>query len=67
MQVNIGEKIKALRKTTGRKQEDLATALGVTPQAVSRWEANGGYPDIEMIPAIANSVSYTHLTLPTKA
>ena len=60
MQVNIGEKIKALRKTTGRKQEDLATALGVTPQAVSRWEANGGYPDIEMIPAIAN---YFHITI----
>lgn len=45
---------------TGRKQENLAAALGVTPQAVSRWEANGGYPDIEMIPSIAN---YFHITI----
>lgn len=60
MQVKIGEKIKDLRKVTGRKQEDLATALGVTPQAVSRWEANGGYPDMEMIPSIAN---YFHITI----
>ena len=60
MQVNIGEKIKVLRKATGRKQEDLAAALGVTPQAVSRWEANGGYPDICMIPSIAN---YFHITI----
>ncbi len=60
MQINIGEKIKNLRKRNGRKQEDLATALGVTPQAVSRWEANGGYPDLGMIPAIAN---YFHITI----
>jgi len=60
MQVSIGDKIKDLRKLTGRKQEDLANALGVTPQAVSRWEANGGYPDIEMIPSIAN---YFHITI----
>ncbi len=60
MQVNLGEKIKELRKKNGRKQEDLATALGVTPQAVSRWEANGGYPDMGMIPAIAN---YFHITI----
>lgn len=60
MQVNIGEKIKELRKMTGRKQEDLATALGVTPQAISRWEANGGYLDIGMIPSIAN---YFHITI----
>ncbi len=60
MQVNIGEKIKDLRKQTGRKQEDIANALCVTPQAVSRWEANGGYPDIEMIPSIAN---YFHITI----
>lgn len=54
MQVKMGNKIKELRKRDGRKQEDLANALGVTCQAVSRWEANGGYPDMEMVPAIAN-------------
>lgn len=60
MKINLGEKIKELRKRDGRKQEDLAVALGVTNQAVSRWEANGGYPDIEMLPAIAN---YFHITI----
>ena len=60
MQVNIGQKIKDLRKRDGRKQEDLAKALGVTSQAVSRWEANGCYPDMGMIPAIAN---YFHITI----
>lgn len=60
MQIKLGEKIKELRKRDRKKQEDLAVALGVTNQAVSRWEANGGYPDIEMLPAIAN---YFHITL----
>ena len=60
MQVTIGQKIKELRKRDGRKQEDLAKALGVTSQAVSRWEANGCYPDMGMIPAIAN---YFHITI----
>ncbi|MBP3337905.1 MAG: helix-turn-helix transcriptional regulator [Lachnospiraceae bacterium] len=60
MQIKLGEKIKELRKRDGRKQEDLANALGVTAQAVSRWESNGGYPDMSMIPAIAN---YFHTTI----
>ncbi len=60
MQVGIGEKIKELRKRDGRKQEDLAKALGVTAQAVSRWEAGTCYPDMNLIPAIAN---YFHVSI----
>ncbi len=54
MQLDLGQKIRELRRRDGRTQEALAEALGVTSQAVSRWEANGGYPDMEMIPSIAN-------------
>ena len=60
MQINLGEKIKELRKKDGRKQEDLAKALGVTAQAVSRWEAGTCYPDMNLIPAIAN---YFHISI----
>ena len=59
MQLNIGQKIRELRRRDGRTQEALAEAIGVTSQAVSRWEANGGYPDMEMIPAIANYFGVT--------
>ncbi|MBO4869498.1 MAG: helix-turn-helix transcriptional regulator, partial [Clostridia bacterium] len=54
MQLELGRKIRELRRRDGRTQEDLASAVGVTSQAISRWEANGGYPDMEMIPSIAN-------------
>ncbi len=59
MKLTLGEKIKELRKRDGRKQEDLANALGVTNQAVSRWEKDGSYPDMEMIPAIAHYFGIT--------
>ncbi len=54
MKVEIGEKIRELRQKNGKTQEDLAKALGVTCQAISRWEASGGYPDMESLPSIAN-------------
>lgn len=54
MNLNIGDKIKSLRKRDGRTQENLANALGVSCQAVSRWELSSAYPDIEIIPSIAN-------------
>ncbi|MBQ1846682.1 MAG: helix-turn-helix transcriptional regulator [Clostridia bacterium] len=59
MQLELGKRIRELRRRDGRTQEDLAEAIGVTSQAVSRWEANGGYPDMEMIPAIANYFGIT--------
>ena len=54
MNVKIGTIIKNLRKEQKVTQEDLATAIGVTPQAISRWEGEGGYPDIELLPVIAD-------------
>ena len=59
MQLNLGTTIRKLRYRDGRTQEALADALGVTSQAVSRWEANGSYPDMESIPAIANYFGIT--------
>lgn len=52
--IKLSEKIKELRLRDGRTQEALATELGVTAQAVSRWEKEICYPDMEMIPSIAN-------------
>lgn len=54
MQLDLGTKIRELRRQNGRTQEALADALGVTSQAVSRWESGGSYPDMEIIPSIAN-------------
>ncbi len=60
MQLNLGTKIRELRRRDGRTQDNLAESLGVTAQAVSRWESGGSYPDMEMIPAIAN---YFHISI----
>ena len=54
MKISIGKNIKELRRRDGCTQDALAEALGITAQAVSRWESGGSYPDMEMIPAIAN-------------
>ncbi len=53
MEMNIGNKIRELRKKKGITQEQLASALGITSQAVSKWEMSTGYPDIAMLPVIA--------------
>ena len=60
MQLNLGIKIKELRRRDGRTQEHLAETLGITAQAISRWESGTTYPDMEMIPAIAN---YFHVSI----
>lgn len=54
MAMKIGDKIKALRKSRHQSQEALAKALGVTFQAVSKWETNVTAPDVSLIPSIAS-------------
>lgn len=51
--MNMGEKIKQLRKRKGISQETLAQVLGVSYQAVSKWETGTTMPDIALVPAIA--------------
>lgn len=48
-----------MRKRQTVTQEQLAEALGVTNQAISRWESESGYPDIEYIIPIANFFKVT--------
>lgn len=57
MTIKIGAIIKKLRTENNVTQDTLATAIGVTPQAISRWESEGGYPDIELLPALADFFS----------
>lgn len=54
MNIKIGAIIKKLRTENNVTQDALAAAIGVTPQAISRWESEGCYPDIELIPALAD-------------
>jgi transcriptional regulator with XRE-family HTH domain len=53
MNLTIGKKIKALRKARGITQEQLAEAIGISFQAVSKWENNIALPDITLVPALA--------------
>lgn len=57
MNIKIGAIIKKLRTENNVTQDALAAAIGVTPQAISRWESEGCYPDIELLPALADFFS----------
>ena len=53
MDMTIGKRIALLRKEKGLTQEDLANAMGVSPQAVSKWENDQTCPDISALPKLA--------------
>ena len=54
MQLLIGETIKRLRRERDLTQEEVAAHLGISFQSISKWERGDGYPDITMLPALAN-------------
>ena len=51
--MEIGNQIKSLRLRRGITQEEMAQHLGVTPQAVSKWERGVATPDIALLPNIS--------------
>ena len=59
MYTNLGETLKTLRKARDLTQEQLAECLGVSSQAVSKWETGTSYPDISMLPVLANFYEVT--------
>jgi len=55
----FGKRIETLRKNKGLTQEELATRLGITSQAVSKWENDASYPDITLLPSICTILGTT--------
>ena len=53
METTFSKQLQKFRKQSGITQEQLAAKLGVTAQAVSKWE-NGSYPDGDLLPKIAD-------------
>lgn len=51
--MTFAEKLKSIRKKAGLSQEQLAEKLGVSRQAVTKWETETGIPDIENMMAIS--------------
>ena len=52
MNLKIGKRIKALRNRDDVTQEKLAEAIGVTSQAISKWENGNGVPDTNVLPKL---------------
>ena len=59
MNLNFGANLKRLRRERDMTQEELADALGLSVQAISRYETSAAYPDIEMLPVIAGYFGVT--------
>lgn len=59
MNIYIGENIKRLRHEKNITQEALSDILSISPQSVSKWEREESFPDITMLPAIANYFGVT--------
>ena len=63
--LSLGKRIQALRKEQALTQEQLAERMGVTAQAVSKWENDQSCPDIMSLPRLARELHTTVDTLLT--
>lgn len=54
--MEFGENLRTLRKAKGISQEELAERLGVSRQAVSKWEQGMGYPEMETMLALSKTL-----------
>ncbi len=52
--MELGKNIKKLRRERDMTQEQMAEALSISPQAISRWECGDGMPDISLLPALCH-------------
>ena len=59
MDMTIGKRIAFLRKEKGLTQEELAQHMGISPQAVSKWENDQTCPDISALPKLASLFGVT--------
>ena len=59
MDMTIGKRIAHLRKEKGLTQEELAQHMGISPQAVSKWENDQTCPDISALPKLARLFGVT--------
>lgn len=59
MNQTLGSRIAELRRKKNMTQEELAAELGVTPQAVSKWENDLSCPDITLLPQLARLFGVT--------
>lgn len=59
MKPTIGQNIASYRKKAGMTQEELSEKLGVTAQAISKWENDLSYPDLEIVRKLADIFDIT--------
>ena len=57
--MKTGSYLAALRKSAGMTQQEAADRLGVSNKTVSKWESGGGFPDIAILPALAELYGVT--------
>ena len=57
--MNFGDSLKKIRTNQGLSQEQLAEKIGVSRQAITKWETNRGLPDVENMIILANIFNMT--------